>query len=203
MHFVLSSLLKQLIVANPNHATPVIEMHSKWESQQKAPQVEDLEQALCLIVKSLHLVFFVFDALDECDSAQRKMLLRILGRLSLAPNTKVFVTSRSHLKDELGKFQVWGTEGVKALDASVPQIEVTAADSDLRPYIRSKIEESDNLGLLDDDFISQIVEKIISRARRMLVTLSPSSKVHMGLNCSQVPTRCPPNPDNTLPTYSG
>ena len=155
---VLASLLRQIIESRPEIPKPVSELYKRIESQQRQLQQQDLEQVILLTCANFKQIFIVIDALDECDNEHRKDLLRSLATFQKIQTVTIFLTSRPHA----------GQEITRKLGNSL-QIEIGATDNDLRTYLSCKIDESDNVDVIDEEFKEEIIVKIIRAAHRMYV----------------------------------
>ncbi|KAK4691933.1 hypothetical protein P7C71_g5177, partial [Lecanoromycetidae sp. Uapishka_2] len=128
------------------------------KDQRREVQQQDLEQALLLTQADFEQTFLVIDALDECDNEHRKDLLRSLAALQKEPSVRIFLTSRPHLSQEITKkFE------------NPLQVQIGATDHDLRVYLSSKIDDSDNVDVVDKDFKEEIITKVIQAARKMFL----------------------------------
>jgi hypothetical protein len=105
--------------------------------------------------KSFSRVFVIIDALDECDSAQRVTLLRILTEFG--PSIRVLVTSRPE-------------PDIEGVLESYPKIIPSAGDinADVRAYISTLIQRTQVSAILDRDIKSPEVRE---QARKELVEM--------------------------------
>ena len=153
---VLASLLRQLAMSKPDIPAPVIELHKRIESQQRHLQQQDFEQAILLISAEFDATLIVIDAFDECENEARKDLLRSLAFLHREPSIRLFLTSRPHSEQEIAR------------KLGTPlKIEIGAKDSDLRAFLSSKIDDSDNFDVIDEEFQEEIIIKVTQAAHRM------------------------------------
>lgn len=136
----------------------LVELQKRIESQQRQLQQQDLEQAIFLTCADFDQIFIVIDALDECDSEHKKNLLRSLASLQKKSSVRIFLTSRPHSAQEI----------TRKLGTTL-QVEIGATDSDLRMYLSSKIDDSDNVDVIDEEFKEEIIIKVIHAAHRMYV----------------------------------
>lgn len=96
----------------------------------RRPTAEELYTVLLVTLASFVRVFFVFDALDECDpSTQRKELLPLFHRFGKS-GANLFLTSRQYPEDIQHSLR----------DAA--KIELTAKKEDITVYIESRINEN-------------------------------------------------------------
>lgn len=127
---VLSSLVKQLASQIPHLPMEIEELYDRLQKQHRRPTSEELYTALLTASKAFGQVFFIFDALDECDpDDQRKDLLPFFHRLA-KDGIKVFLTSRPHPED----IQVSLHDATK--------IELSAKETDIGIYIQRRIDEN-------------------------------------------------------------
>ncbi|KAL8712546.1 MAG: hypothetical protein Q9225_006922 [Loekoesia sp. 1 TL-2023] len=152
---ILASLLKQVAGAQPELPPIVNILYRRLKRQQKVPQQQDIVQALLTICREQKKVYFVIDALDECDPRLRKSFIEFLGNSKVFAS--IFVTSRSYPSDITKSFEFW------------PQIEIKADSSDLRIYILEAIDQSDWRGDIADSFKEKIADKIIAKAQGMFL----------------------------------
>ena len=157
---MLASLLKQLALTKlaltkAELPGPVLDLHQRMTRQQKQPKHEDLEEALLLTCSEFDRVFFVIDALDECNKSQRNAVLRVLTSISKCSPVSMFVTSRPHAEDISKAFK------------KSQKIVIEAKPSDITKYVYNKIENSDGLDTLDNEFQNLIVEKISQGSHQM------------------------------------
>ena len=153
---VLRSLLRQLLMFLAKLPKQILELHRRTQSQERPLQLEDLVQALQFICAEFDHTFLVIDALDECAKEHRKALLRALSRLQMKSSVRIFLSSRPHLDDDIRRAFV-----------APLQVEIGAADSDLAIYLSMKIDDSDNVDVIDEDFKAEIIVKITQGARQM------------------------------------
>lgn len=119
-------------------------------------QLEDIEQALQFVCADFDHTFLIIDALDECDKEERKILLRTLSGLQKKSTVRLFLTSRPQLDDE-----------IRRAFGETSRFEIGAAESDLAAYLSMKIDDSDNVDVIDEDFKAEIIAKVVQGARQM------------------------------------
>ncbi|KAK2764031.1 hypothetical protein FQN54_009650 [Arachnomyces sp. PD_36] len=192
---ILGALLKQLL--QPLHKFPDYFFHVCGDAF-RASEVFDLsmaERLLELTCMELDKVYICLDALDECSEKTIAALLASLKKLytalsrdrvvdegSMRPSTgqntettssddysqsslKLIITSRPHLEPGLvSKFE----------GSSVLAIE--AKESDIRTFVKSKIEDDSDPYLMNDGLRNDIVEKIARSSQKMF--LLPALQIH-------------------------
>ncbi len=152
---MLASLLKQLAMTKGRLPEPVSDLYQRMTRQQRQAKQEDLEEALILTCSEFDRVFFVIDALDECNKSKRNSVLRALSNLSECSPVSIFVTSRLHAEDIS-----------KAFKKSY-KIVIEAKPSDIEKYVYNKVESNDGLDIFDNGFRNLIVEKISQGSHQM------------------------------------
>jgi len=118
------------------------------------PQMVDI---LKKTITPLPRVFVCIDALDECTPKHRLGLLeslRVITRVS--SNTRVFLTGRPHIGDEIGK-----------CFAEAVRIPVSPRYADIRSYLEMRLDDETDPNAMDDelrgDIMRIIPEKISER----------------------------------------
>lgn len=114
--------------------------------------MDELYLTLLEVLGLFNQVFFVFDALDECDlEGQRRELLALFQRMG-EDGICVFLTSRPHPED------------IQAALFDAAKIELSAQGEDIVAYIKGKIKGNSRARVLvqsaecQDMIISGLVE---------------------------------------------
>lgn len=153
---VVASFLKQAVSTRPIISKTVLDTFRDQKSLDQRPRLQDLERLFSHVCQEIGRVFIIVDALDECDETKhRKTFLDVLGNLCNVPQIKLFVTSRHHPQD------------IKSAFDSVPQLPIQAHEIDLRRYLNDKIETSGAIDIVDRQFRSEIIERIVAGAGNM------------------------------------
>jgi hypothetical protein len=154
--FVLSSILKQLVATSSEIPQSISDAYEKHQKSGTFCSLEELEQLMKDVLKSLHQSVLIIDALDECDkSRHRKPFLQILHRLQQTTNIRIFVTSRQNFQDIMVAFN------------SHPQIAITAHNFDLNCYMRQEMKLAGLDEIVDDTFANTIINTVIAKAQGM------------------------------------
>lgn len=154
---ILASLVKQLASQLPHLPKEVEDLHDKLRYQGKRPGLEELYATLLVTFQSFGRVFFVFDALDECDpQSQRKKLLPLFHRMA-GDGASIFLTSRQYPEDIRQSF------------GDAKKINLAAKEEDIRTYIQEKIGENSRAERLigQGDCKERIISELIKCAKGM------------------------------------
>jgi hypothetical protein len=153
---IYTSLLAQLLTQIPDLQSPIEELYEKSGCGKKKPQTEDILKLLSNATNSTK-VFLAFDALDEASDSTRAILLKQLQCLEDGKESlQVLMTSRPNVE-------------VKVPVEKVRLIDVTARESDLKMFLRARLEENIELQDIEDPrtVIPQIIEGVLSHAAGM------------------------------------
>ena len=150
--------MKQLLILQNTLPIPVTELFERYDREKTQAQLEELECIFSLACREFRRSYIVIDALDECDTRNRKSILGFLKKLGKWP-VSVFVTSRPHSQD-IGRSL-----------CPCSEIIIEASDTDIRKYLAHKVDEDDDIAdLLDETLKQEVISKIADGARGMLVT---------------------------------
>ncbi|KAK5048279.1 hypothetical protein LTR84_005949 [Exophiala bonariae] len=116
---------------------------------------DETKLAIRACINMLDQVFVVIDALDEAPAQERSSLLSTIKEFS--SQCKIIVTSRPHLDDISRTFH------------DDPSIDVTAQDSDLQLYLRSRMSSTCHSFVGNEDFMDQIIHTIIEHAHGLFL----------------------------------
>lgn len=157
---VLKCLLKQLAAKTSQVPEEVQSMHDACQQNKSSPDVLELQQVLFAVMKRLPRVFFVFDALDECDEDNRCRELLPLFHILGAKGASVFVTGRPYPRDMQESLS----------SKHVAQIQLEAHEEDLRSYIEQKIEDSIHAKhLIKRELREEIIRRLVDCCKGMYV----------------------------------
>ncbi|KAK5218704.1 hypothetical protein LTR72_008643 [Exophiala xenobiotica] len=151
---IISSIIRQLFLHQPETMDAVKSLHEKYDGRR--PSLEELTLTIVNALSAFSRVFFVIDALDECngpDETDRKpwqTLLTLLFRLQeeMRPRValQILVTFRPIPEVETyfpscERLSILASENDLAVycDAIVPKISCIARRTDLHPQIRQAI----------------------------------------------------------------
>ena len=149
---MLGSLLKQLL--SGLGAIPV-EIVKKFRGQKKAIggrrlQLPDIVK-MCADVTSVQRTFICVDALDECVPRHRLEVLGALGQiLRGSPNTRIFMTGRSHIRGVIGR----------ELGGRTTSVPIVSKEGDIVTYLRARLEKDTTPEAMDSSLENEIMKSI-------------------------------------------
>ena len=112
--------------------------------------------ALAEIVEFLHDIsskrtFICIDALDECQARQRAKLLDSLNQiLRKSPATRIFLTGRPHIRDEV-ELHLAGRAATRS---------ITPTEDDIIVFLRAKLKEDNIPDAMDVTLEEEIIKNI-------------------------------------------
>ena len=156
---MIGALLKQ-VVAGQADIPGEIKYHFK-ESRKLGGQGLHLVDMMNLLInasRSFERVFICIDAVDELLAQDRPHFIRALRHIiDGAPNTRLLLTSRPHVRVELNKHL--------ADRAYIIQIE--ADQGDITRYVQLKIDDDPRPGLMSDDLRKGIMKTMLEKTSGM------------------------------------
>jgi hypothetical protein len=162
---VIGSLIRQLLSLLHPFPPAVQDIFSRYRAGLPLPPVTVLKPILIDLCKESPPAYIIIDALDECESKQRKFILETLEALAKTP-ARVFVTSRPHPDDIQKAFSGWH------------QITIEAKEIDVRTYIKVALaEDSPIQEILDEALKEDIANAIVGRCQGMYVSFSDEFKI--------------------------
>jgi len=118
----------------------------------------DIVEILRKTITPLPRLFICIDALDECIPKHRRELLESMRDIVQAsPNTRVFLTGRSHINEEI----------VKCFGEAAARIPLTPTYKDIKSYLQMKLEGDTDPGAMDDELRADIMRIIPERISEM------------------------------------
>ena len=158
---MLGALLKQVV--SGLEEVPG-EMAKAYENQKTVIGGRRLE--LSDILKMLHtissesLTFICIDALDECAPEHRVKVLDSLHQMcQKSPGTRIFVTGRPHIQDEIGR----------GIPGRLTTIHITPKRGDVIGYLRARLSEDTNPDAMDSSLEADILRGIPDDISEMCV----------------------------------
>ena len=149
---ILGSLLKQVVGGLEKIPIKLVQA---FRDQEKVIGGRKLELGeiveMLQNISSLQPTFICIDALDECMSEYWAKLLDSLEQiLHKSPGTRVFLTGRSHIRDE--------TE--KRLSGRVAAISITPTKADIMRFLQAKLGEDTTPDEMDKNLREDIIRNI-------------------------------------------
>ena len=158
---MLGSLLKQMVGGMkkiPEEISQAFREQKEAVSGRK-PQLVDIVNMLQLIT-SLHRTFMCIDALDECTALERFRLFDSLEKiLEKSPRTRIFVTGRPHIRDEIER----------RLAGQVVSVSVSPTRGDIIRYLRVRLSQDATPEAMDQSLEGEILDKIPENVSEMCV----------------------------------
>ncbi|KAL8940049.1 MAG: hypothetical protein Q9216_003023 [Gyalolechia sp. 2 TL-2023] len=152
---LIAGLCVQLMDDSDPMPEMLMELYKSHHSRKTRPMLSDVFKVFIEATKRLQTTYLVIDALDECPSEVRDVLVPELR--ALPSDIKLLVTTRH-------------VDSITRLFSASSTIEVLARRDDLEKYIISKIASSSRLsGLLKGraTLVNEICDKIIEKANGM------------------------------------
>jgi len=149
---MLGALLKQVV--GGLEGVPV-EIAQAYKDQRgviggRGPGLSDILNML-QTTSSEKRTFICIDALDECAAEYRVKILNSLNKiLQKSPRTRVFVTGRPHIQDEIEK----------RLPGRLTTMRITPRRGDIISYLRSRLDEDTTPDAMDSGLEADILKKI-------------------------------------------
>ena len=149
---MLGALLKQVV--SGLEEVPG-EIAKAYEDQRKligerAPQLPDIVKML-QTTTSNKSTYICIDALDECAAEHQVKVLNSLNQiLQKSPGTRIFVTGRPHIEDEIQK----------RLSRRIKTVRMTLRRGDIVRYLHSRLDEDTIPDAMDSSLEADILNKI-------------------------------------------
>jgi len=151
---MLGAILKQLMNREgiPEHIRRAFH-RAKREFGGRSLLLPDMIEILKETITSLLRVYICIDALDECTAKHRRGLLDSLRKVArVSPNTRVFLTGRLHIDDEIGK-----------CFAEAARAPISSTHTDVKNYLEMRLDGDTDPNVIDDELradIMRIIPKI-------------------------------------------
>jgi len=149
---MLGSLLKQLLSGLEAISVEIVQ---RFRGQKKAIggrriQLADIVK-MCAAVTSLQRTFICVDALDECVPRHRLEVLGALGQiLRGSPNTRIFMTGRSHIRGVVER----------QLRGRITSVSILPREDDIVTYLRARLGNDETPEAMDSSLESDIMKSI-------------------------------------------
>ena len=143
-----------------------------YEDQKKViggrgPRLSDISKMLQTTSSERH-TFICIDAMDECAPEHRIKILDSLDQiLQKSPGTRVFMTGRPHIQEEVRK----------RLPGRVASIVITPRKSDVIGYLCTRLKEDPSPDAMDSNLEAEILKKIPDDISEMYVQVTTPQKL--------------------------
>jgi len=120
----------------------------------------DMVKLFIKVIGSIEVVYLCIDAVDEVLPQHRPKFLRALQQIvQEAPNVRLFLTGRPHIRTELDKL----------LTRRAYSIHIVADRGDITRYLRQKMDYDDDQdpGLMTEGLRNVIMETMLEKASEM------------------------------------
>lgn len=162
---LLLSLLKQLAQRQGFLPASVKGLHEKHQKDRTRPTLDEISITLHAVSITFSRVFFVIDALDECEAPDhsRTTFLKEIFKLLANPRVNILITSR-----KVGEISMHFSER--------DRLPVSAKDEDVEAYLDSQMSDLDT-EILDDGIRQNIKSDVLKAIDGMYVTHTYHSKI--------------------------
>ncbi|KAL8827130.1 MAG: hypothetical protein Q9170_007136 [Blastenia crenularia] len=182
---LISSLLRQLVAgfrSVPEEIRSLHERHMRYETRPTRAEVVELLKS---VISTFTAVYFVIDAMDECNESDGTRFMLLNDLHSLKSNVRLLCTSRHHEPE----YQFDGFQ----------RIEVRANEDDLRNYIEDRTSEEPRLRKhvqADPSLLDAISEKVVKISDGMFLL----AQLHIGSLATKHSRKALRSGLDTLPT---
>ena len=155
---MLGAILKQLASRGeiPKHIREAFEK-AKKEFGGRGLRLPDLVGLLRRTIAPLEQVFICIDALDESAPKHRREFLESLREIvQVSPNTRIFLTGRPHIHDDI----------MKCFSNAV-RIPVSPTQEDIESYLEMRLDRDTDLSAMDDELRADIMRVIPAKISEM------------------------------------
>ena len=167
---MLGSLLRQLVTGLEEIPEAVVR---EFQNEKKAIGGRGLQVSGILgmfqAITAAKRTYICVDALDECMPEHRMVVLRSLGQiLQASPNTRIFITGRSHVRSEVEK----------RLDGTAAFILIEPTGDGIVNYLREKLRNDTTPEIMSDTLEANIMESISQLSSETYVEANSSAKLY-------------------------
>jgi hypothetical protein len=155
---LLGSITKQVIQGRSSHFKPLNDLYESLQQRSALPSIKDYEALLHTACRTFQNVYLVVDALDELPADRRKTILPVLIGLQKQQLARVLVTSRPHAQDIQRAFR------------DQTKLEIRASDEDVQQFIRTQVDDDEDLlDAIDNDekMKDEVIETMATAAQGM------------------------------------
>jgi len=155
---MLGAILKQLAIRGgiPEHIRQEFQKAKRVFGGQSL-RLPDLVEIMKKAVAELPRAFICIDGLDESIPKHRRELLESLREIiRVSANTRLFLTGRPHVRDEIMK-----------CFGKVIRILVSPTQDDIRSYLEMRLESDTDPDVMDDELRADIMRVIPEKVSEM------------------------------------
>ena len=155
---MLGAILKQFVggLGIPRHIREAFQ-NAKNEFGGRGLLLPDMVDMLKKTIASLPRVFICIDALDESTAKSRRDLLESMREIiQISPNTRVLLTGRPHINDEIVK------NFSKAL-----RISLSPTRADIESFLEMRLHGDTDPSAMDDELRADIMKIIPEKISEM------------------------------------
>ena len=170
---MLGALLKQVVGGLREVPEEIVKAYEnqKMGIGGRAPRLADIVKML-QTTSSGKRTFMCIDALDECAADHRVKLLNSLDQIvQKSPGTRIFVTGRPHIRDEIQR----------RISGRVTSTRITPNRSDIIGYLRTRLNEDTNPDAMDSSLEADILKKIPDDIFEMYVEVTTLLRKLLGV----------------------
>ena len=126
---------------------------AKKELGGRSLQLPGMVDMLKEAIKPLSRLFICIDALDECTPKHRRELIQSLRNiLRVLPGTRVFLTGRPHIDDEIG-----------TCFSKTIRIPLSPTRGDIMSYLEMRLDNDTDPKAMNDQLRSEIMKTILQK----------------------------------------
>ena len=158
---MIGSLLRQIVLGGvgiPDEIQNAFDMSKKGGG--KGLRLPEMRELFVKTICSLERVYICVDAMDELLPQHRSEFLRALQRIiQEAPNTRLFLTGRPHIRGELDKHLTRGAH----------TIQIVPDQGDIAEYLSRKMDDDDDRDpdLMTENLKKDIMKTMLEKASEM------------------------------------
>ena len=155
---MLGAILKQLVGRGgiSEHIREAFQ-EAKKEFGGRGLRLPDLVEIMKKVVTALPRVFICIDGLDESTPKHRRGLLESLREIiRVSANTRLFLTGRPHIGDEIMK-----------CFGKVVRIPISPTRDDIRNYLKMRLDSDTDPDVMDDELRADIMRVIPEKVSEM------------------------------------
>ena len=156
---MIGSLLRQIVLGAVGIPGEIRNAFDKSrQGGGKGLRLVEMRELFVKAINSYERVYICVDAMDELLPQHRPEFLRALQQIiQEAPNTRLFLTGRPHIRGELDKH----------LTREVHTIQIVPDQEDIAQYLSRKIDDDDDPDLMTENLKNDIMKTMLERASEM------------------------------------